>query len=182
MTSIITKVRNLINDNAVSTFDIFTYGSSSIFTLSESNPISITTLYRNDASISTYSFSSTTNKVTISSTLTAGDTVEIDYTCYRNYSDTEIIGYITSALYYLGNHTYEDYEVESGNNIYPVPTSKEEKLIAMIAALLIDPNNSTVRLPGITISVPNDDPVEKKIGKVIASFKREGKLGIFENI
>jgi len=179
MTTIITKVRNLIVDNSTTISDIFTYGSSNIFTLTESNPIAITLVYINNVLTVGYTYSSITKKVTISASLTVGYTIQIDYTAYLNYSDTEIEGYINSALYYLGIHSYENYEVESGNNIYPTPTSEEEKLIAMIAALLIEPNNKTIHLPDLTISVPNDVPTEKKIAQVISSFKRNGKLGFF---
>jgi hypothetical protein len=179
MTTIITKVRNLIQDYSTSVSDIFTYGSSSIFTLTETNPIAITTVYKNDVDTSSYSYNSTTKKVTISASLTTGDTVQIDYTYYPNYSDTEIISYITTALYYLGVHHYEDFIVESGNSIYPTPTSKEEMLIASIAALLIEPDNRTIRLPDMTISVPNDVPTDQKIAKLIAGFKKDN-TGSFE--
>jgi hypothetical protein len=179
MGTITTKVRNLIQDNSTSTSDIFTYSTSLIFTLSESNPIAITRVYINNVLTTNYTFSSVTKKITLTGSLTAGDTIQIDYTAYLNYSDTELEGFISSALYYLGIHNYEDYEIESGNQIYPTPTNQEEKLIAVIAGLLIEPNNKTIRLPDISITVPNDDPTEKKIEKTIASFKRNGKLGIF---
>ena len=180
MTTIITKIRNLIEDWSTSTQDIFTYEASSIFTLTESNPISITIVYINGVSTSSYSYSSTTKKLTISASLSSGDTIQIDYTAYLNYSDTEIQGYINSAIYYLGMHNFEHYEVESGNNIYPIPTSREEQLIAMIAALLINKPVSNYRLPNISINIPEKDSLDTKIGKTISSFKRsrEGEFTV----
>lgn len=179
MTTIISKIRNLIEDLATDTIDIFTYEASSIFTLTESNPISITTVYINSVSTSSYTYNSTTKKLTISASLTSGDPIQIDYTAYLNYSDTEIKGYINSAIYYLGMHNYEHYEVESGDNIYPTPTSKEEQLIAMIASLLINKPISNYRLPNLNISIPEKDSLDTKIGKTISSFKRS-REGEFE--
>jgi hypothetical protein len=179
MTSIILKIRHLIQDNSISTSDIFTYGSSKVFTLSESNVNSVVTVYRNDVSNSSYTYNSTTKKVTYTGTLTAGDTVQIDFTYYPNYSDTEIQSYIHSALVHLSNHNYEDFTVESGNSIYPELTPQEETLVALIASILIEPDNKTIKLPDIRIETPNDLPTYDKIAKVISSFKHNIH-GIFE--
>jgi hypothetical protein len=179
MQNIVTKIRHLINDSSISTSDIFTYGSSLVFTLSESNVNAIVTVYRNDVANASYTYNSTTKKVTYTGTLTTGDTVQIDYTYYPNYSDTEIQSYIHSALVHLSNHNYEDFTVESGNQIYPELTPQEETLVALIASILIEPDNKTIRLPDITIGTPNDVPTYDKIAKVIASFKHNVH-GIFE--
>ena len=78
MNNIILKVRNLIADPLTTVSDIFTYGSSKIFTLTEPNIGTITDVYRNDTiSNVTHTYSSTTKKVTISSTLTSGDSILI---------------------------------------------------------------------------------------------------------
>jgi cellobiose-specific phosphotransferase system component IIC len=182
MQTIINKIRNLIQDNTEIVTDIFTYDSSSIFTLTESNPITITSVLIDDVSTVNYSFSSTTKKLTITTSMTSGEVVQIDYSCYKNYSDTEIKGYINSALYYLGIHGYENYEVESGDSIYPELTPQEEKLVALIASLLMSDNYKSIRLPDITISLPNDVSTDQRIAKVIMSFKRSGKIGKFELI
>lgn len=180
MDSIITKIRNLIEDNSTSTIDIFTYESSSIFTLTESNPISVTYVYINGTSTSSYTFNSSTKKVTVSASLTSGDTIQIDYTVYLNYSDAEIKGYINSAIYYLSMHNYDQFEIESGDQIYPTPTNKEEKLIALIASLLINKPVSNYRLPNLSINIPEKDSLDQKISKVISSFKRsrDGEFSI----
>jgi hypothetical protein len=150
-----------------------------VFTLSESNVNSVVTVYRNDVSNSSYTYNSTTKKVTYTGTLTAGDTVQIDFTYYPNYSDTEIQSYIHSALVHLSNHNYEDFTVESGNSIYPELTPQEETLVALIASILIEPDNKTIKLPDIRIETPNDLPTYDKIAKVISSFKHNIH-GIFE--
>lgn len=180
MTTIIAKVRNLIQDNSSSISDIFTYENSNIFTLTESNVITVDDVYRND-SISNviHTYNSTTKKVTVSSSLTSGDTIKIEYTAYQNYSDTEIIGYIQSALIHLSINNYYNFEYDSTNNeIYPEPESKEKNLIAIIASLLINPDNRSIRLPDLTIGVPNDLPTDQKISKTIAIYKKDSH-GIF---
>ena len=44
-------------------------------------------------------------------------------------------------------------------------------MIAFIAALLIEPNNMSYRLPDITVNVPKGLPLTDLIGKVISVFK-----------
>lgn len=180
----ITLIRYLINDTPFSISDIFTYNASNIFTLTEINPISVSEVLVNDVSSGiTHSYNSITKKVYITSPLTSGDTIEIQYTCFRDYSDSEIKSYIRSALMYLSIHNYTTYTIdELDEEIYPDLTDEEKNLVAMITGLLIEPNNKTIHLPNITITVPNDDPVEKKIGKLIMAFKRKGKLGEFDII
>jgi len=183
VTTIKTKIRGIIEDNSTSETDIFTYESSKKFTLSEASVIAITEVYVNETSSGvTHTFDSTTNKVTITSSLTSGDTVQIDYTCYKNYSDTELLNYIKSALVHLSINNYEDFEYDSDDDaIYPDLEGREENLVAMISATLINPDNKSLRLPNISISVPNDFPVNMKISKLISTFKRD-KTGIFDVI
>jgi hypothetical protein len=189
MNTIITKVRYLIDDSTSSVTDIFTYSTSSTFTLTESNPLSVTTVYRNDVITTNYTFNTVTGKVTILDSMTSGDTIQIDYSCYENYSDNEIIGFVNASFVYISNYNYADFNVESGNEIYPVPTSREEKLIALIASMLINPNIKRLALPDITITMPKDDTmsIEDAISNTIASFKRGsdgvgGNHGVFEVI
>jgi hypothetical protein len=183
MTEIVAFVRILLGDISTSNSnspDIFTYGSSKVFSLTESNVIAISSVTINDVATTNYTFSTTTNKLTISASLTSGDIIEVIYTYYPNYSTTEIENYIQSALVYLGTHHFEDFMLESNNEIYPEPTTEEEKLIALITATLIEPDNKSIRLPDISINVPTDLPLGQKIAKIIAGFKRDdtGLFGI----
>ncbi len=187
MNEIVAFVRILLGDISTSNNnspDIFTYGSSSIFSLTESNVISITSVSINDAVTTNYTFSTTTGKLTISASLASGNVVEVIYTYYPNYSTTEIENYIQSALVYLSVHHYEDFMLESTDDIYPEPTTEENKLIALITATLIEPDNKSIKLPDLTINVPNDLPLDQKIGRIIAGFKRDttGEFGIVGNI
>lgn len=179
LSDITTSVRYLINDVAVTVTDYFTYENSSIFTLTESNSIAVTYVYINDSvqSSSSYSFSATTNQVTISSSLTSGDTIKIVYTCYENYSDTEIESYIRNALIQLSVYKYYTFK-EVEEEIFPEPTDDEKNIIALITSILINPENKSYDLPDLKIKVPDDVPTNEKIRKTIASFKKDSH-GVF---
>jgi hypothetical protein len=183
MDNIINKVRTLIGDYLTNVSDIFTYENSKIFSLTENNVGTITEVYVNDAiSNITHTYSSTSNKVTITTALTSGDTIKIDYTAYQNYSDTEITSYIQAALVHLSINNYYNFEYDSTtNDIYPTPESKEENLIAIVTSLLINPDNRTIRLPDLTINLPNDLPTDQKISKTIARYKHDSH-GVFDLI
>jgi len=175
LSDITSIVRNLIEDYAKTGKDIFTYGSSNIFTLTESNVSSVTTVLVNDISSGvSYTYSSSTNKVTVSSSLTSGDTVEVDYSYYPNYSDTELENYVKNALVYLSISNYYTFTVDTDDDeIYPDPTEKEKNLLAMVAAIIIEPDNKNYRLPDISISVPSSSlPTDEKIRRTIAIMKK----------
>lgn len=180
ISTITTKIRQLTGDFSTNESDIFTYESSKVFTLTESNTIAITDVYVNGVSSGvTHSYSSTTNKVTITSAMTSGDTVQVDYTCYKNYSDSELLQYIQSSLTHLSINNFYDYEYDSAtDDIYPGLEVREENLVASIASILINPDNKSLRLPNISISYPRDYPTNEKIAKLIATFKRD-KSGLF---
>ena len=184
LTTIETLTRYLLDETAKTQLpgDIFTYGASSIFTLTESNPISVSDVLVNDATSGvSYTYNSSTNKVTISSSLTSGDTIEIQYTYYPNYSSTEIQGYIRAAVVHLSINNYYTFEISSAGTVYPEPETNEENLLAFIAAILIEPNNKTYRLPDITVQVPNPLSRDDMIRKALTVFKSSGSNshGIF---
>jgi len=173
LSDIETKVRCLIDDFSRSGKDVFTYDTSAIFTITEDNVVSVSTVYINSVEIgaSEYSFDSDTNKLTISASLTAGDTVEIDYTYYSNYSSAEIQSYIHASLVHISANNYYDFKIEN-DVVYPEPDDREENLIALITALLIEPDNKSYSLPDMRVTVPSDLPTYNKIGKAIAIFKK----------
>lgn len=181
MTNIETKVRNLIGDTSQNSEDVFEYTTSNVFTLSESNVISVSDVSVNDVSSGiTYTYSSSTNKVTVTSSLSTGDTVKVQYTSYPSYSSTEIQGHIEAALTYISVFNYYTWEVVN-STIYPEPEPNEANLIALVASLIIDPDNKSYRLPDIGVTVPPDRPLQEKIGSLIGAFKRNSH-GVFEII
>lgn len=177
LTTIRTLVRYLLNETSINQVpgDIFTYGASTIFTLSESNPVTVSDVFINDDSSGvSYTFNSSTNKVTISSSLTSGDTVEIQYTYFPNYSNNEIDSYVRSAIVHLSINGFYTFEIGTDETIYPEPDENEKNLIAFITATLIEPNNQIYRLPDITVQVPNPLTKDDMIRKAIAIFKIGG--------
>ena len=179
LTNITTLVRYLLGDTVKSQIpgDIYTYENSSTFTLSESNATAVSDVLVNDTSSGVvYSYTVATQKVVISSSLTSGDTVEVQYTYYGNYSDTEIKNYVHAAIVHLSTNRYYSFTIEEPvgdgvNNIYPDPNTSEKNLIAMITSLLIEPDNKTLRLPDITINAPRDLSLHDKIRKTVMVFK-----------
>jgi len=160
--------------------DIFTYNTSAIFTMSEPNVIAVTKVLVDDSELSDseYAVDTTSNKITISASLSSGDVVEIQYTYYPNYSITEITSYIRAAAVLLSVNNYYTYEIDTNGEIYPEPTNKEINLIAFIAAVLIEPNNESYRLPDISITVPHALPTRDIISKALSIFKKNTH-GIF---
>jgi hypothetical protein len=182
LTTIRTLVRYLLNETSKSQVpgDIFPAGSSSVYTLTENNPIEIIDVFVNDSSSGvSYSFNSISNKVTITSDLVSDDTIEIQYTYYPNYSNTEIDNYIRSAIVHLSINNYYTFEIASEDGtIYPEPDENESNLIAFLTATLIEPNNQIYRLPDITVQIPNPLSKDDMIRKAIAIFKYQSH-GVF---
>jgi len=168
LSAIRSKIRNLIKDNVATTTDSFTYVATAIFTLTETAAaVSLVTI--NDVASVAYTFSSTTNKVTMTGSLTAGDVIVVTYT-YYNYTDTELNGYIGAALDFMATFGYGYFEINS-TAIYPIPTLKEKSLIASICYMLIEPDYSEYRLPNVTIKYPRALSKEAKIEQLIHRFK-----------
>jgi hypothetical protein len=162
-----------LGDISITGTDVFTYGNSNVFTLTESNVNTVTRVYRNniDMGDSEFGWNSDTNKVTITLGLTSGDNIQIEYTYYPNYSSTEIQAYARAALVHLSANNYYTYE-EVDSTIYPDPSEKDVNLIAMVASLLIEPDNKTYRLPDVSVNVPKDLPTHEKIRRTIMIAKK----------
>jgi hypothetical protein len=171
------KIRNVLQDNSRSTFETFTATDSLSFDIAQENVIQVTSVTVNGTAILDYSYAN--QKVDIESGGCSANDVVIVYYSYHRWSDTELDGYILSALYTLDCYSYpKSFVAESGNDeIYPIPTKPEQNLIATIASILINPNMSSYRTSSVSISYPNKISKEEKIEKLIARFKMD-KLGI----
>ena len=179
MTNIILKVRDAIQDNLITTGrDIFTYESitsSKIFTPSESNVSASTILVYKNGTLwagTNYSYSAVTGKITVTGTLAPGDSLEVDYSYYQKYSDTELQGFIRGAISYLVVEKYKCFAVKPPDIIFPTPSESEEFLIAVIASILIKGDVVGYRTPELTISFERGDSKEKKIKKFVRQFKK----------
>ena len=174
LSTVETAVRYMIGDTSITGTDIFTYTISNVFTLTESNVNTVVRTYLNNVEMgaSELAYDSTTNKVTVYLTMSSGDTVEIEYTYYPNYSSTEIQNYIQAALTHISICNYKDWVV-AANTIYPEPTTREKNLITAITSTIIKPDNVSYRLPDVSVTLPKDLPTVDKIRKLISIFKRD---------
>ena len=171
-----TKVRALVNDIVKSEKESFTYTNSAIFILAEENIEGITQITKNGTLLDTgeYSFSSTTNEVTIApetgNELSNGDVIIVTYTFYK-YSTTELDEWIRASLVWMSvkDATEKDFEIEDGD-IFPTPDNRTLDLIVLIASILINPNWSEYRLPNLTVRYPRRFSKEEKIEKLIGKF------------
>lgn len=177
LTSLISGIRSLVEDDEESFTDLNTYTSSSIFTLSESNAISVEEVRINGVATSNYTYSSTTQKVTISDSMSVGDTIEIDFKYYNNYSDSNIEKYTKSALIHISTRQYKDFEI-IGTSIYPEPDKIDTKLIMMVASILIDPPKKQLRLPDLTINYADTLSKSELIDRTVSIFKKDS-TGVF---
>ncbi len=179
MDTIIEKTRNIIEDNLITTGrDVFTFESSSsskIFTLTENNvSVSSIIVLKNGVvwSASNYNYSSTTGKLTVTGSLSAGDSLEVDYSYYNKYSDSEIRGHIKASISYLSVEKYKTFAVKSDNIIFPTPTESEENLIAVISSILIKGSIRSYKTPELTITFLENESKEAKIRHSINQFRK----------
>jgi hypothetical protein len=182
VTRIINKIRALVEDEVKSDLETFTYTTSSIFLLSESDIISVIEVTKNGTALGSgeYSYDADTKEVTVSASLTANDIIIISYT-YYDYSNTDIKGYIKSALVWISICQYKTFFYDSTNTlIYPTPTEEQENLISLIASILIKPNYQSYRLPNHTVTYPKTMSKEDRIKDTIATFKKSshGKFDV----
>ena len=122
--------------------------------------------------VSNYSYSTITGKLTITGNLTVGDSIEVDYSYYTKYSDSELRGFIKSAITYLAVEKYGTFAVKVDNVIFPTPNESEENLIALIASILIKGDLVSYKTPEITMIFERGDSKEKKIKKFIRQYKK----------
>jgi hypothetical protein len=179
MTTIIEKIRNLIEDNLITTGrDVFDYESivsSKIFTLTEANVNTSTIIVKKNGTVwavGNYSFNSGTCELTIIGTLAAGDSLAVTYSYYAKYSDNEIIGRIKAAISYLSVEKYGTFAIKEDNVIFPTPDEQEENLIAIVASILIKGDVVSYRTPEFTITFERGESKEKKIKQCIRQSKK----------
>jgi hypothetical protein len=120
----------------------------------------------------TANYSYSAGIVTVTGNLTAGDTLRFDYQAYSKYSDTELQGYIRSAVYYLTAEKYRTFAVRPPTLITPTPFEDEECLIAIIAAILMKGAIRQYKTPEFSITFGENLSIEQKIKQAISNFKK----------
>ena len=95
------------------------------------------------------------------------------------YTDTEIREAVQASLVHLSTNNYYTYLYDSDDDaIYPSVTDREENLVAILSSIILNPDNQSIRLPNLSVIAPNDDPLDKKLARVITRFKKDGP-GVF---
>lgn len=176
LSQIRTKVRYFIPDIEKTASQTFTYTTSNIFTLQDNNASEVTSVTKNGNALEsgqTYTFNSTDKTVTVDASLIVDDVVTIYYK-YYDYSDTELNSYIHYALAKISASKLKTFRIQD-TNVYPKPTELELNLIALVAVILLKPNQSMYKLPTITVQCPENMSKDEKIDKLISDFG--GSLG-----
>lgn len=186
LSDIYTKIRALCQDVSNTSFEVFEYTTSNIFTIAQTNIVSIDKVLRNGAELGSgeYDFDTVTNKITITlssgSEFATGDQIEIDYT-YTNYSESELKEFVRASLVWMSIFSSEEYDYEiQDSDIYPTMDNRTEDLTSIIASILIKPNYNVKTLSGITVKYPKTMTKEEVIEKLITRFNRG--IGIVDTI
>lgn len=169
LSKIKSKIRALTEDIGENGYEVFT---TSTYIFSQENINTINKVYIDNVETSDYTFDSDLNEITITASgFTAGQTVRVEYSCY-NYSETELEKYIEAALTWISIYSFGsgDYEIESGEDIFPQPDNQTGDLIAIISSILIKPNYSNYSGPNISVRYPREMSKEKKIKKLVNEF------------
>ena len=179
LTDIRIKIRSLVPDLTQKDIESFIYSSGdATFTLAEENILSITKVTKNGAELGTgeYSFDSDTNEIeiTITGSLSANDIIIVKYT-FTKYSDTELNGWIRASLVWISifGDCEEDFELED-DEIIPTPDNKMTDLVALISAILIQPDYTSYRLPNMQVNYSRKMPKEERIKRLILKVTASG--------
>lgn len=180
--NIITMIRGFIQDYLKTDgHDAHQYDTDSSFQLSKDYVSEATIkVYKNGTLLTLttdYVYNSSTNKVTITASLTKNDDIDITYSYYDKYSDTEILNFIRASLGYFVQHRYAKYfyinendEIVTKNGVNP--TVEEANIISLVTAINIDPKNITVKTRDFTISAEEVKSKSEQIRDVFSVWNR----------
>ena len=183
---VIRLIRGLIKDTLRTDGQkAYNYQGNNKFTLPEPFVSSTSiNVYQNGTLLDTqdWTYSSTTNQVTISFTtsglvLVNGDTILITFDYYGKYSENEITNYLEASLVYFVQYRYPKvFEFNSSDEIVTYngvnPTVAELQFIAIIAAITIDPDNITIRTKEFTINGTTEKSKDDLIKSAFINFQK----------
>lgn len=185
--SLTSIVRGLIHDKLrIDGRDSFAYTGDPDFKITE-DFIDSTTIkvFLNGTQLNEadWSYDSDTNEVTVTPvtsgiSLNTNDIILITYSYYKKYSDNEIKSYIESSLSYFVQYKYKKiFELSaSTNKIITVngvnPTKDELYIIALVASVLIDPQNIEINIPDLRLSANRDKSDQDQIKDIFVNFKK----------
>lgn len=180
ISSVTSIIRGLIQDPLRTNGRMaYTYKTSNVFTLPDPYLSSSTiVVFLGDAELTLntdYTYDSDNNQITITADLTANDSVVITYSYYRKYSDNEIEGYLASSFAYFVQYKYKKIFEIDDNKIVAIddvnPTFEELYFIAIIASILIDPQNIKISIPDLAIDAKRDKSDQEQIQTAFNNFQ-----------
>ena len=172
-------IRTLLGDSLnTKGRNVYTYAGNTSFTLSEDYPDSSTIkVYVNGTLLTSgYSYNSSTNIVTITSSLSTDDIIIITYSFYCKYSETEIVNYIEASFAYFSQFGYRKiFLLNSGRDeVWSLnaefPNLREAYQIAIITAIVIDPKNVSIKTKEFSISAQEDKNQSDLISEAFMKF------------
>jgi len=178
--SVTSIIRGLIQDPLRTDGRIaYTYKTSNVFTLPDPYLSSATiVVFQNGAELTLttdYIYNSDNNQITIIAALTANDSIVVTYSYYKKYSDNEIQGYLESSFVYFVQYKYKKIFETDGTKIVAIndyePTSSELYFIAIIASILIDPQNIKISIPDLAIDAKRDKSDQEQIMDAFNNFQ-----------
>ena len=177
-TSVISIIRGMIDDLLrTDGRDSEQYDTSSVFFITEDFVSSATiTVYVNGVETSNFTYDSDNNAVTIADSIDTDAIVLMKYSYYKKYSDTELEGYLNSSLAYFPLYQYKKtFEINTDDEIIAIndyiPTTNELYFIAIIASILIDPQNIKISIPDLALSAKRDKPDQDQIKESFRNFQ-----------
>lgn len=182
MERIINLIRAMVQDLETKGVDPETYDNETTFTIPESNlVVDSIRIYINGVETTSFDADYDMCKVTITASLNPGDSIEIHFSYYPQYSDTELEKYVYASLVHLSvNQACDEDFIVRDSEIYPSPSVRERRLIALISSILIEGNLRSYRTPDFTFTFQSGKNKEEKIRDVIRAYK--SRAGIFDSI
>jgi hypothetical protein len=192
VSTILRLVRGLLKDRLNTTGrDSYIFKGDANFTLTEDFVSSSTIkVYKNGGLLTTgYSYNSSTNILTITAILSTNDIILVTYSYYDKYSDSELTDYLENALAYFSQYGYRktfklnDARTEVLTIDGVNPTVKESYQIAIITAIVTDPNNIEIRTKDFTVTAMEKESKSDLIGKAMTQFTTwYGELSFEEDL
>jgi len=158
--------------------DSYIFLGNASFTLTEDYPDSTSIkVYKNGSPLLTgWSYNSSTNILTISAILATNDIILITYSYFDKYSESELTDYIESSFCYFNQFGYrktfklndDRTEVLTIDGVNP--TAREAYEIAVISAIVIDPNNVEIRTKDFTVTAMEKESKSELIARALNQF------------
>ena len=182
LTNFYSKIRDLIQDQLMPDYYAAEFtGTSRTFIVQDSTVDADTVkVYVNQTEVlagsggSNWDFDATSSRLTFSDTypLNNGDVIEIYYSAYKKYTNSEIRQYLSSAIIRLSVNRYQTFILRSDDTIFPTPVESDENLLCLVASILMEGNISLYKTNEVMISFMKDEDNEERIRVAVRQFKK----------